>query len=117
MVTLTEAARQAVTAFFAENPGLSRTLRLYVAPGTCGGPVLNMTVDEVDASDVTEVVDDVTFCIDRQLQQRVGAIVIDVNGEDVLIRAERPLMDPSAFAGCSCCSGSCNCICGGYGWR
>ena len=108
MVTLTDAARQAVTSFFAENPGLARTLRLYVAPGTCGGPVLNMTVDEVDTSDVTEVVDAVTYCIDRQLQQRVGAIAIDVNGEDVIIRAERPLMDPLAFAGCSCCSGSCN---------
>lgn len=107
MLKLSSEARDEVAAFFANNPDVPRVLRVYVTPGTCGGPVLSITTDQADSTDTVEVVDGVTYCMDARLASRVGTVSIGVGADGLTVSAERPLMDPSAFAGCSCCGGGC----------
>ncbi len=107
MINVSADALEALDAFFTAKPDSQRVVRLFVAPGGCFGPVLNMAPDQVDEGDITASAGDITFCMAGQLFERVGELTVEMDGEKFVISSERPLVDPSIFAGCSCCSGSC----------
>ncbi len=109
MISLSEAAAAALSEFLAAEPDAPRVVRLFVSPGACSGPALNMALDQVDEGDVTAERGGMTFCMARPLADMVGDVTIDMEGDNFVIRCQRPVVDPSAFSGCSCgCSG-----CGG----
>lgn len=110
MVTVSDEAVQAIAAFFEQNPDESRVLRIYISPGTCNGPMLSITTDQVDPTDVSQEVAGITYCIDKNLMERTGALSIELDGMGGLtITPERSIFDTAAFASCSCgCAGSCS---------
>ncbi|MDO5536377.1 MAG: IscA/HesB family protein [Desulfovibrionaceae bacterium] len=107
MIDLSEEAAREVAEFFAQSPDEPRTIRLFISPGACSGPALNMALDQVDEDDVTVEKDGVTFCMTKALAERVGNVRISLDGENFVIRCERPVVDPTVFSSCSCCSGGC----------
>lgn len=116
MFTVSKEAVQAIAAFFEENPDESRVLRVYISPGTCNGPMLSITTDQVDPTDVSEEVCGVTYCMDRNLMERTGTLTIELDSMGGLtIRPEHSIFDASVFAACSCgcgagaCSGESEC--------
>lgn len=106
MISLSAGASRGLADFYAANPDAPKTIRLFIAPGACSGPSLNMALDQVDEGDRVEEHDGVTFCMVSALVERVGHVKIDFDGVNFKLTCERPVVDPSAF-GCSCCSGDC----------
>ncbi len=121
MISLSPAAAAAVAEFFDAESDTPRIIRLFISPGSCSGPVLNMALDQVDPDDITAELGGVTFCMTHPLAERVGDVSIDMEDGNFVIRCQRPVVDPSVFAGCSCCSGGCGgessggCDCGSGG--
>ena len=81
MFTVTPKAKKELDDFFAANSDCGKSIRVYFAPGTCGGPTATMTLDKADAEyDVSEEVDGIVFCMTKPLFAMVGNVTVDVSG-------------------------------------
>ena len=108
MISVTEDARKELEAYFA---GKEKTpVRVYLAPGGCSGPRLALALDEPGEDDETSEDNGLTFCINKELAEKVGAVSITLTNMGFVVESEIPL--PSGgHGGCS----SCCCGCGSSG--
>lgn len=110
MITISDAAQKELDAFFDANQDAPKSVRIYLAPGGCCGPALNMALDPATDTDAQEDINGVVYCMAKELFEVTGAISVDISYMGFTITPENPL--PSMGGGCSC-SGGCGGGCGG----
>ncbi|SDF68900.1 IscA/HesB family protein [Desulfovibrio legallii] len=103
MLSLSESARKELEAFFADKE--KSPIRIYLAPGGCGGPHLGLALDAVADDDQSEEQGGFTFCIHKDLLAQVEGVAIDLTYAGFSVEPQKPL--PNAGGGCSGCSGGC----------
>ena len=107
MITLSESASKELASFFASHDDAKKSIRVFFAPGGCCGPVASMALDDASDSDETEVLDGITFCMQKDFYEKVGAVSVDLGYMGFSITTERPFADPGQSS-CSSCGGSCS---------
>lgn len=107
MLTLSATAREELDAFFADKD--KSPIRVYLAPGGCSGPRLNLALDNPGEEDAVIEDNGYTFCIHNTLYKDAKNITIDFSDMGFSIKSELQLdgggCSPSA---CSGCSGGCS---------
>lgn len=104
MVELTDDARQELEAYFKDKE--KHPLRIFLAPGGCGGARLILVLDEPNDTDSTEDVGGFTFCINKDLLGRIKSAKVDLSPTGFDIKPEVPFPD-TGVSGCSGCCGGC----------
>ena len=107
MITLSESASKELASFFASHDDARKSIRVFFAPGGCCGPVASMALDDASDGDETEVLEGITFCMQKELYEKVGAVSVDLGYMGFSITTERPFADPGQ-SGCSSCGGGCS---------
>ncbi|MBP1926795.1 HesB-like selenoprotein [Sedimentibacter acidaminivorans] len=93
-----------------ENNVESCNIRINISEYTCSGPIFNIMVSEANAEDHTEVINDITFIVEKSILAEYGGFIIVSNEEnDGNGVGLKPVVLPS-----SGCSGECG-SCGGCG--
>ena len=103
MLDLSESARKELEAFFADKE--KSPIRVYLAPGGCGGPHLALALDAAGDEDQSEEQGGFTFCINKDLLAQVEGVSIDLTYAGFTVEPKNPL--PNTGGGCSGCSGGC----------
>jgi len=103
MLELTDAARKELEAFFADKK--KETIRIY-AVSSCGGPRLALALDEANDQDQTEEQGGFTFCISKELLEKVQGVKIDLTYMGFAVEPEVPVAAEGGSA-CGSCCGSC----------
>ncbi len=103
MLELTESARKELEAYFADKE--KGTIRIYLAPGGCGGPRLALALDAATDQDQAEEQGGFTFCINKELLAQVRGVKIDLTYMGFAVEPEAPL--PQSGGGCGGCCGGC----------
>ncbi len=109
MITISPDAQKELDAFFESNADAPKSVRIFMAPGGCCGPALNMALDPASDIDEVEEINGITYCIAKPLAAQTGNISVDISYMGFTLTPEHPL--PSS--GSSCCSGGCSGGCGG----
>ena len=105
MLELSDTARKELDEFFAAKPEEAKNIRIYSAMG-CGGPRLNMALDNPNDNDVIEKNGDYSFCIEKSLLEQVKSVKVDLSYMGFVVEPEVPLPVPEGAAGgCAGCSG------------
>ena len=105
MIELTENAEKELKTFFLNNPTSAPKVRIFSAMG-CSGPMLRIALDEPNAEDATEDLNEITFCINKSLIDIVKSVKIDLTYMGFVVEPEVPLPVPEGFTGgCTSCSG------------
>lgn len=106
-LTINEQAYNEFKEFLVENKVESFNIRINLAGMACSGPVFNITVDEATDDDATEVVNDITFVMEKRLIDEFGGFMIlsseENNGNGLTLR---PVIQPEG--GCGSCGGGCH---------
>lgn len=93
-----------------ENNVESYNIRINISEYTCSGPIFDIMVNDATPSDHTEVINDITFIVEKTILAEYGGFIIvsseENNGNGVGLK---PVVIPS-----SGCSGECG-SCGGCG--
>lgn len=106
-VTISDEAYKEFAEFLKENKVDSNNVRLNLAGHSCSGPVFNITISEVTDTDITEVVNDITFIISKELIDEFGGFSIlstEENGGRGL--SLKPII--AGDGGCGSCGGGCH---------
>ena len=106
-LTISEQAYNEFKEFLVENKVESFNIRINLAGMACSGPVFNITVDEATDDDATEVVNDITFVMEKRLIDEFGGFIIlsseENNGNGLTLD---PVIQPEG--GCGSCGGGCH---------
>ncbi|SIN74441.1 IscA/HesB family protein [Halodesulfovibrio marinisediminis] len=100
MFTLTDDARKSLDAHFQDRELAS--IRIYLAPGGCSGPRLALAMDEPSDEDTVLAADPYSFCINKDLLDKTGALTVDIHCHGFVIESENPM-----GGGCGSCGGGC----------
>lgn len=101
MLTLSDAARKELEAFFADKD--KQTIRIFLPPGGCCGPRLTLALDEAKDDDEKLEAQGFAFCIARDLLEQIKSVTIDLSYMGFTVEPEVPL--PSSGGGCGSCGG------------
>lgn len=104
MLTVSENAVTELNEFFSDKE--KSPIRIYLAPGGCGGPRLALALDNPDDADQTFDEAGFTFCIEKDLFGQTGDISIDVTHMGFAVDSANPMGGGGGCCGCSS-SGSC----------
>ena len=107
MITITDGASQELNAYFADKE--QKFVRIYFAPGGCGGARLALAMDEPGEDDFSLEDRGIIYCINKELLKKVGAVSIEVTPMGFSVLQEIPFPE---VGGGSSCGGSCG-SCGG----
>lgn len=99
MITVTDAAKKELDAYFQDNRPSS--IRVFLAPGGCSGPRLALALDDAKDSDETAEEQGYTFCMDKQLGAQVGEVTVNFSFMGFSVESEIPL---AGAGGCSSCA-------------
>lgn len=77
MIQVTNSAQEQMAAFFEENNGKARSVRVYLHEGGWSGPALALALDEPKDSDHVFEYDSVKYIVDDGLMIKVGDITIN----------------------------------------
>lgn len=106
-VTISEEAYKEFKEFLDENKVESYNIRINLGGMACSGPVFNITIDEASAEDVAEVVNEITFVMEKRLIDEFGGFNIlssdENNGNGLTLK---PVIAPAG--GCGSCGGGCH---------
>ncbi|HBV68943.1 MAG TPA: HesB-like protein [Clostridiales bacterium] len=89
----------------------SYNIRIGISNYSCSGPVFGVYVEEPTDKDDVERIKDITFIVDKELNQQYGGFIIvsneENNGNGVGLM---PVVQPSSSCGDGCggCGGGCN---------
>ena len=108
MLKITENARKELANFFADRP--VSAIRVYLAPGA-EGPTLELVLDNPTEDDAVLEDGGYTFCMSKNLLTQLGALTVDLSGEEFILTPLNPLPKKVA-GGCSGCCSSCASSCG-----
>ena len=75
-ITINEEAYKEFKEFLDENKVESYNIRINLGGYACSGPVFNISVSEATDADVTEVVNDITFIMEKSLVDEFGGFII-----------------------------------------
>lgn len=107
-VTMNEDAYKEFKEFLDENNVEGYNVRINLAGYGCSGPAFNISISEAREDDVTEVVNEITFIIEKTLIDDFGGFLIlsseENEGKGISLK---PLIQP-AESGCSTCGGGCH---------
>lgn len=103
MIELTDAAKKELETYF-EGKDKS-TIRIFLAPGGCAGPRLILVLDEANESDSTVESSGFTFCINKDLLDKIKGAKIDLTPNGFSVQPEVPLPETGASACGGCCGG------------
>ena len=106
-ITINEEAYKEFKEFLEENKVESFNIRINLGGYACSGPVFNISVSEPTDADVTEVVNDITFVIEKSLVDEFGGFIIlssEENGGRGL--SLKPVIEQEG--GCGSCGGGCH---------
>jgi iron-sulfur cluster assembly accessory protein len=116
MLAVTESAVKNIKEYLSQQ-GIESAIRISLMSGGCSGPSLSLSLDEVQANDLTLKQDGVSFLIDKELSDTCGAVKVDYveskggcgcSGGGFSITCENPLPGArSGGCGGSCSSGCC----------
>lgn len=111
MFTVSDDARKELDAYFADKEKAG--IRVYLAPGGCCGPRMGLALDE--AGDGDEVFNEAgyTFCIEKELYQKVQGVSIEFGYMGFVVTPEVPL--PQQGGGCAGCGSAQGGGCGSAG--
>lgn len=73
-ITINEEAYKEFKEFLDENKVESYNIRINLGGYACSGPVFNISVSEATDADVTEVVNDITFIMEKSLVDRKSVV-------------------------------------------
>ena len=107
MLELSDSARKELDDFFASKPEEKKSIRIFTAMG-CGGPRLNMALDEPNDKDFVEKNGDYSFCIEKELLNQVKSVKIDLSYMGFTVEPEVALPVPEGGSCCSTCGGGCH---------
>lgn len=105
MLEMSKDAKKELDAYFEGKE--KGAIRIYLAPGGCSGPMLNLALDEPTADDNTEELEGYTFCIAKPLAEQTGNIKIDLGPMGFALEPEKPLPKPAGGSACGGCCGGC----------
>ncbi len=101
MIIVTDTARKELEGYFSGQE--KQPIRVFLTSG-CGGSQLQLVLDGPTDADSTYEVEGFPFCIDKELEETVGDVNIDVTYMGFVMTTERPLPES---AGCGGCCSSC----------
>ncbi len=104
MLTMTNAARQELEAYFADKE--KNPIRVYLTGG-CGGPRLALALDEPDQDDQVVEEGGFSFCLNKELVSMIGSVNVDVTPMGFTLTPEKPLPNSGGGCGGGCCSSGC----------
>ncbi|MCC8194560.1 MAG: IscA/HesB family protein [Deltaproteobacteria bacterium] len=104
MITVSESAVKELNEFFSDKE--KSPIRVYLAPGGCGGPRLALALDKPGSED--DVFDEAgySFCINKDLFSQTGDISVDVTYMGFAVESANPMGGGGGCCGCAS-SGSC----------
>ncbi len=74
-----------------------------------------MALDEPNEQDVTETIEDITFCMAKTLAAQTGELSLDLSYMGFMLSSEHPLTDPNSSGSCCATSGGTCGSCGSGG--
>lgn len=104
MITVTDAAKKELDAYFKDNHPDS--IRVFLAPGGCSGPRLALALDDPKDSDQTAEEQGYNFCMDKQLVSQTGEITVNFSAMGFSVDSALPI---AVTGGCSSCGTSGGC--------
>lgn len=106
-MTINEEAYKEFKEFLDENKVESYNIRINLGGFACSGPVFNISVSEPTDADITEVVNDITFIMEKSLIDEFGGFII-LSSEENEGRglSLKPVIAPEG--GCGSCGGGCH---------
>ena len=81
IVKISDKATVEFLQFLKDNEVTADTVRIHLAGMGCGGPAFNLVLDEKKDSDNTEVIEGLTFLVDKSVTDQFGALTI-LSGEE-----------------------------------
>lgn len=95
----------------------SYNIRISISHYTRRGPIFDITVDTANEEDDIEVIDDITFIVEKSIISKYGGFIIvsskENNGDGVGLKpVVLPAEDNSGCDGCSGCGSNSNSGCG-----
>ena len=108
IVKMSEKATVEFMQFLKDNEVTADEVRIHFAGMGCGGPVFNLVLDTKKDTDNTEVIDNLTFLVDKSVTEQFGELTIlsaEENGRGGF--SIEPEIIP-AGGGCSSCGGGCH---------
>ena len=106
-VTMSEDAYKEFKAFLDESKVEGYNIRINLAGQSCSGPAFNISVSEVKEDDVTEVINDITFIIEKNLIDEFGGFLIlseeENEGKGLSLK---PVIQSESS--CGSCGGGCH---------
>lgn len=106
-ITISNEAYNEFKAFLEENQVESFNIRINLAGYACSGPVFNISISEPTDTDETEVVNDITFIIEKTLIDEFGGfIILSTDENEGRGLSLKPVIAPEG--GCGSCGGGCH---------
>ena len=106
-ITINEEAYKEFKDFLDENKVEGYNIRINFAGNACSGPVFNISVSEATDADITEVVNDITFIVEKTLIDEFGGFIIlsseENEGRGISLK---PVIESDG--GCGSCGGGCH---------
>jgi Fe-S cluster assembly iron-binding protein IscA len=107
MITVTDAAKKELDAYFADNTPSS--IRVFLAPGGCSGPRLALALDEPKDTDTTAEEKGYMFCMNNELLTQVSHVTVNFSHMGFSVDPDIPLnTGGGGCGGCSSASGGCS---------
>ena len=105
MIVLSEEARQELEQYFADKE--KTPIRIYLAPGGCGGPRLGLALDEPGDDDTTVEDHGITLCINKDLLEQVEGVTIRMTPMGFLVIPKKEFPEVEGGS-CGSCGGGCS---------
>ncbi|ARC85000.1 HesB-like selenofamily protein [Clostridium argentinense CDC 2741] len=104
IVKMSENAAKEFKQFLLDNEVTANVIRIHFAGMSCCGPSFNLVLDEQKPEDNTEVINEITFLVDKDVTTQFGALTI-LSGEENGMSgfSIEPEKKPEG-GGCSTCS-------------
>lgn len=106
-VTISDDAYKEFSEFLKENKVDSNNVRINLAGYACSGAVFNISISEVTDADITEVVNDITFIISKELIDEFGGFsILSTEENEGRGLSLKPVI--AGAGGCGSCGGGCH---------
>lgn len=106
IVKVSENAFKEFKKFLEENDVKTDVIRIHLAGMGCGGPAFNLVLDEKKEEDNVEVMDGLTFLVDKNVTEQFGELSLlcaDENGMGGFSIETEKRVEGGCCSGCSGC--------------
>lgn len=103
VVKMSDNAAKLFKQFLADNEVTADVIRLHFAGMGWGGPAFNLVLDEQKSEDNTEIIDGLTFLVDKKVTEQFGTLEI-LSGEENGRGGFSIEPEKKPESGCSTCS-------------